>query len=582
MTWSFEGLDWTREVASAILCLIGGALCSGSGIGGGGFYIPTFIFVLGMPTHWAIPLSKATIFGLSFASFWFNLVKRHPDEGLVYDYDKGAMASSDPAYDPALGQREALPSDAPFFDGSDLTSSDDPDPFSPSSSPSQPFHADPHDPSFQDDDDAEGLLSSTDSSSLAMQISNGSTRTAEGGDRRPLAYDPDHPNTMTVSRPLIAYDVAQLMEPVSLAGTVVGVVLNVVSPQLLTLALLVVLFSVTAYKTLDKAASLYHSETGRHCRDNAVCALFSRCRSTAATTSQAGFQALGIVSSEAPDEISARLFSREALDIDISPSPYSYDQINELRRGFEEASARILPWAKFLTLLAIWLLSLSLAALRIFGGFLACGDAVYWLFLAAQVLLLACCAYFIAHRERADHTTKQLIGFPALSGDVEWTRKNTVRPTAWSFFAGIVAAYLGVGGGLIKAPVMLGLGMIPTVAAATSTFMILFTSSSSSLQYAMIGSLSWARFLTYFVIGACGALVGQLVLSAVLKSHKKQHIIAFLLGSLVAVSGIAFVASAIYQMVVDSSAAWSFHGPCPNSTIPRVMDPFQNQTMRLY
>ena len=45
-----------------ILAFIGGMLCAGGGIGGGGIYIPVFILVLGMSAHEAIPLSKVFLF----------------------------------------------------------------------------------------------------------------------------------------------------------------------------------------------------------------------------------------------------------------------------------------------------------------------------------------------------------------------------------------------------------------------------------------------------------------------------------------------------------------------------------------
>lgn len=40
----------------------------------------------------------------------------------------------------------------------------------------------------------------------------------------------------------------------------------------------------------------------------------------------------------------------------------------------------------------------------------------------------------------------------------------------------------GIGGGMIKGPLMLEMGMIPQVSAATAAFMILFTSSATTAQ----------------------------------------------------------------------------------------------------
>ena len=55
--------------------------------------------------------------------------------------------------------------------------------------------------------------------------------------------------------------------------------------------------------------------------------------------------------------------------------------------------------------------------------------------------------------------------------------------------AGVLAGLLGIGGGLVKGPLPLELGMRPQAAAATSGFMVLFTASSTTLQFLLAGAL---------------------------------------------------------------------------------------------
>lgn len=43
-------------------------------------------------------------------------------------------------------------------------------------------------------------------------------------------------------------------------------------------------------------------------------------------------------------------------------------------------------------------------------------------------------------------------------GDVEWNPKNTLRYPAICFFAGFFAGLFGVGGGIVKGPLMLEMG----------------------------------------------------------------------------------------------------------------------------
>jgi uncharacterized membrane protein YfcA len=61
-------------------------------------------------------------------------------------------------------------------------------------------------------------------------------------------------------------------------------------------------------------------------------------------------------------------------------------------------------------------------------------------------------------------------------GAIEWTPRTTLSYPAACSFAGVIAGMFGVGGGIVKGPLMLHLGVLPEVAAATSATMILFTS----------------------------------------------------------------------------------------------------------
>lgn len=53
---------------------------------------------------------------------------------------------------------------------------------------------------------------------------------------------------------------------------------------------------------------------------------------------------------------------------------------------------------------------------------------------------------------------KAELGYEYVEGDVEWTPLNTVRYPCICFFAGFFAGMFGVGGGIVKGPLMLEMG----------------------------------------------------------------------------------------------------------------------------
>ena len=66
-------------------------------------------------------------------------------------------------------------------------------------------------------------------------------------------YPKRHPNA---DRPMIDYETALILEPLTLAGTVIGVLLNSISPNWVIITLLVITLSFTAYKTGKKGIVL--------------------------------------------------------------------------------------------------------------------------------------------------------------------------------------------------------------------------------------------------------------------------------------------------------------------------------------
>ncbi|MFB0561641.1 MAG: sulfite exporter TauE/SafE family protein [Candidatus Lokiarchaeia archaeon] len=86
---------------------------------------------------------------------------------------------------------------------------------------------------------------------------------------------------------------------------------------------------------------------------------------------------------------------------------------------------------------------------------------------------------------------------------------NVPLGLAFAFVAGVVSGLLGIGGGLVKVPLLnvaLGVPMIITV--ATSMFMIIFTTLTGAFEHSMLGQVNW-MIGGIMIIGAIiGAQIG--------------------------------------------------------------------------
>jgi len=167
------------------------------------------------------------------------------------------------------------------------------------------------------------------------------------------------------------------------------------------------------------------------------------------------------------------------------------------------------------------------------------------------------------YKLRQEYLIKKELNYPFVEGDVLWNTKNTILYPGLSIVAGLAAGFLGVGGGMIAGPLMLEMGILPQVAAVTSSYFILFTSSSTTTQFLFLGRLEWRYALWYCVIGFLGAVVGQLGLGYVLKKYKKQWMVAALVAFTILISTIILVFINIEQILAgEESGSLKFHKLC--------------------
>ena len=256
----------------------------------------------------------------------------------------------------------------------------------------------------------------------------------------------------TLNRPLIDWDVMLLMEPTTIVGAVVGGYLNRVSPPwATTAALALLLVAITAQLTV-RATGLWKAET----RDG---------------------RAEGEALLDGGDDA-----------VTAPPRP-PHDP---------HAEPRLLPPAKAAALAALTLA--VVASDEVKTRLTACGSLAYWVAAGAVIpaaLAVAATARARILREAAAAGPHADTPASTAAGDapLHWTPRTATLFPAISTLAGVVAGAFGVGGGIVKGPILLELGVAPTVAAATSAAMIVFTSAAAC---AVCKSVS----------GRCGAIMG--------------------------------------------------------------------------
>ena len=191
------------------------------------------------------------------------------------------------------------------------------------------------------------------------------------------------------------------------------------------------------------------------------------------------------------------------------------------------------------------------------GGFnsplgIACGSAFFWM---AQFSLLVW-IIFVSWVGRGylltDARRKADAGYVYLEDDLRWDKKTTVVYPLISVLAGIFAGMFGIGGGVIKGPLMLAMGIHPAVASATSACMILFTSFTATSTFCVYGLMVRDYAIAGGILGFVATYVGQSVVSRMMATSRRNSYIPFSIGVVVLLSAVLMAVESAIRLASSS------------------------------
>eukprot|EP00897_Mesotaenium_endlicherianum_P011051 jgi/Mesen1/9975/ME000072S09390 len=465
-----------RTVVASVLGVLGSAMASAGGVGGGGLFVPLFNLLLQFDAKTSAALSKSMVFGGAVTAFMYNVRARHPAE----------------------------------------------------------------------------------------------------------------------DRPLIDYDIALLLEPALLVGISTGVLCNVMFPSWIIILLLTSVLSYITARSYKSGFALYRRENViAEAREQAEAAAAGaaaagggggegKAKPSTASCKATSAGGGGGAEEEAVTVVMPLMHSKETclplpFVTDATPTPTASasakaDALPDLERPLLAADERAggepgLPWKKLLMLLLVWFSIFLIQLLKQQGqqeGALVevqpCG-ALYWLLTLLQLPLgLVLTGVAIRHlkREQAARRASSSSSLGANVCDCLLSPRQLVLYPLMSYIAGCMGGLLGIGGGMIICPLLLELGILPEVTAATGAFMVLFSSSMSVAEFYLLGripleygeqppppgptscppcAIPLVLASVYFAILCCmSSFVGLNVLQRAVKKYNRSSIIIFTVAGVISIS----------------------------------------------
>jgi len=220
------------------------------------------------------------------------------------------------------------------------------------------------------------------------------------------------------------------------------------------------------------------------------------------------------------------------------------------------------PLAKLLALVALtgWVAASGSAKSAV-----ACGSLLYWAAVASNAV--TCVATTLAMRVHLmfKAALRRRVGAPPPRDAIRWTRRRLTVFPLLSSMAGVVAGLFGVGGGIIKGPLMLELGVQPEVASASAATMILFTTGAASICNWHFGFLDPEYALVLMSVAFVSTLAGQWAMSLLMARLRRPSLVVMLMFLLLAGSGVAMYYSAylkVSNVIAHPEAALAFGNVC--------------------
>jgi hypothetical protein len=243
-------------------------------------------------------------------------------------------------------------------------------------------------------------------------------------------------------RPLIDWDLILVMEPLTIAGALLGAFLNKLLPEMFLIIMLILLLGFTAYTSLKQAVKMYKVES-RKLREQGIKPDGSRESELTHIKQKEEIT----YTNKAGDEL------LKDMDLQEGESPGTGDtaisgaaQAEELQKILDEE--RKIPMFNVSLLVGLFVIILGINLLKGGGAFpspigIKCGTTSFWIANGIMLgIILVFCVFVRAYLvDRFE--AKKRCGYKYVQGDIQWDGRATILYPSICCLAGFFAGMFG-------------------------------------------------------------------------------------------------------------------------------------------
>jgi uncharacterized membrane protein YfcA len=254
------------------------------------------------------------------------------------------------------------------------------------------------------------------------------------------------------------------MEPLTIAGALIGAFLNKVLPETFLTIMLVLLLSFTAYTSLKQAIKMYKAES-RKFREQGLKPDGTKESELTHISQKEQSQDKNLAGDELLKDMDLQEGENPGAG-DMESVPLDGGGAQELLKILEEE--RTTPSYNIKILLGLFVVVLSINLLKGGGAFpspigITCGSPSFWIANGIILGWIILITLYVRSYLVGRYAVKERVGYKYVEGDIKWDSRSTIIYPCVCCFAGFFAGMFGVGGGIVKGPLMLAMNVHPAV-----------------------------------------------------------------------------------------------------------------------
>lgn len=397
-------------------------------------------------------------------------------------------------------------------------------------------------------------------------------------------------NPLTDSRPMIDYSLTLVLMPALVLGMSIGVMLNYIIPSLIISCILLIILLVISFRAFQQGVRMVRaerkhkkalevvpedvqpgaSEPGRASpiyTDGTESLEAGTCGSTSdSPVTTIREERVENDEDNLQEKLSALQHgddnNMEQMETEVQKKKSLHKKVlTSTTRKLKHTATKVIghigkpliPWKHFVEILCI---AGAFLALEIGKSFFSKCAWQVWTMLGVQVALMACCsAFFIWFHDHPVPIKHSHVHQGGVQDDDEegedWKPSKLALIWLLMLVLGVISGTVGLGGGVMISPLLLELHVHPQTAAATSTFITLFASTTATVAFGLDDRLNLQYMALYAPLCLIGGFFGVFILTGLIKKYKITALVSLMVGVLVLVSAGLVVGFALRESIED-------------------------------